>query len=502
MTSSIQARIRFLICAGMTVFAFSSNLYAQDIYWTPEAKASYEMIRELRIQESLEIIKLQAITFPENLIWPYLEDYALFMKIFVREDLKEIPGFLDKSTDRVDRVSAVPESNPMSLMCQAQMHLHQCALRLQQNQVVAAATDINRAFKLLKKNQKSYPDDYANLRLYASLKIIFGSIPDQYRWLVSMVSSLRGTIDEGIADLNNIIQNSDPVNNIYYKETVLMAALAEGRINNKPVRGLELITSNFGKIPENKLVQYVMASLYIANGENDAAIKTLTLHAGAPTSERLPYLDFLLGKCKLSRGDEDADIYFKNFLLFHKGVHFIKEAHQKLGWYHLMRGDRNSYFDHMQLVKLKGKDETDEDKQALREAATSEVPHPDLLRGRLFLDGGYYEKAGNVLNEKLYKSLTHRAHRLEYLYRKGRLLHAQRSYAEALHYYNLTIRTGEYEPYYYACSAAYHAGLIHETLGSEEAAERYYLICLQTQPESYATSLHQKARTGLSRMGR
>lgn len=500
MISYIQARIRSIVCAGMMVMAFA--LQGQDIYWTPEAKASYELIRELRIQESLDIIRLQAITFPENLIWPYLEDYASFMKIFIREDIKEIPDFLDRSADRLDRVSTVSETNPLSLMCQAQMLLHQCALRLQQNQITSAATDMNRAFKYLKKNQKLYPDDFANLRLYASLKIIFGSIPDQYRWLISMVSSLSGTIDEGIADFNNIIQNSDPVNNIFYKETVLMAALAEGRINNHPERGIELLLTHFGKVPENKLVQYVMASLYITDGQNDAAIRVLTAEAGAPSSEKLPYLDFLLGKCKLARGDEDADIYFKNFLLFHKGVHFIKEAHQKLGWYNLMRGNRDNYFDHMQLVRVKGNDETDEDKQALREAVKKEVPHPDLLRGRLYLDGGYYEKAGNVLNEKLYKTLTHRAHRLEYLYRKGRLLHAQHLHAEALHYYNLTIRTGQYEPYYYACSAAYHAGLIHETLGSEEAAERYYLICLQTQPETYSTSLHQKARTGLSRMGR
>ena len=156
----------------------------------------------------------------------------------------------------------------------------------------------------------------------------------------------------------------------------------------------------------------------------------------------------------------------------------------------------------MQLILIKGKNETDSDKQALQEAERQEVPHPELLRARLLFDGGYYEKASGILNETLYKTLTHRAHRLEYLYRKGRLLHELKSHAEAIHYYTLTIRAGEHEPYYYACSAALHCGMIHESLGSEGAAERYYLICLQINPESYATSLHQKARTGLSRMGR
>ena len=190
----------------------------------------------------------------------------------------------------------------------------------------------------------------------------------------------------------------------------------------------------------------------------------------------------------------------KNFLLFHKGSHFIKEAHQKLAWYNLLRGDRENYFDHMQLILIKGSEDTDGDHQAQQEAEKNEVPHPELLRSRLLIDGGYYERASGILDEALYKTLTHRAHRLEYLYRKGRLLHALKSYAEALHYYSLTIRSGEHEPYYYACSAAYYSGLIHESLGSEGAAERYYLICLQINPDTYATSLHQKARTGLSRM--
>ena len=496
-----SGRIRYLVCVWLLV-AIGYVHSQEDIYWTTEATASYELLSDLRIDEALNIIRLQAITHPENLIWPYLQDYGLFLQIFIREDVKQVSAFLESSAERIDRVSVVPESNPMSLMCQAQMYIHQAALRMQQNQLAASASDINRAFKLLKKNQKLYPDDYANLRLYASLKIAFGAIPDQYRWLISMVTSLSGTIDEGIRELNLIVKESDPETNIYYKEAVLMTALAQARLNNRPLQAVELMNEHFGKNPANKVIQYVMANVQIAANKNDDAIRTLVQTAGVASAERLPFLDFMLGKCKLYKGDDDADIYFKNFLLFHKGIHFIKEAHQKLAWYSLVKGDRESYFEHMRLILIKGANDTDADQQAMREAEMKEVPHPELLKSRLYLDGGYYEKVGSILTETLYKTLTHRAHRLEYLYRKGRLLHAQKSYAEALHYYNLTIRAGEAEPYYYACSAALHSGLIHEGLGSEGAAERYYLICLQINPKSYATSLHQQARTGLSRMGR
>jgi tetratricopeptide (TPR) repeat protein len=186
--------------------------------------------------------------------------------------------------------------------------------------------------------------------------------------------------------------------------------------------------------------------------------------------------------------------------LLTKGHNFIKEAYQKLAWESLLRENRDSYFDYMQLVLIKGAEHTDEDQQAMREAKTMEIPHPLLLKCRLLFDGGYYEKASALLNNDLYENLTHRKHRLQYLYRKGRVLHALKSYAQALHYYSLTITAGKDEPYYYACSAALQSGLIHEALGSEGAAIRYYEICLQINPETYATGLHQKARMGMSRM--
>lgn len=500
MGNRVQAQIRLLISAWIFICApvFAHAQY--DIYWTVEAKTAYGLLQELRIDESLNITRLQKITHPDNMIWPYLEDYAMFLEVFTLEDLKEAPAYLESSAVRLDQLSIIDEGNPLSMMMQAQMLLHQCAIRMQLNQLVAAASDLNKAFRMLKKNQKRHPDDLANLRLYAAIKVAFGAIPDEYRWLVSMVSSLEGSIDEGLSDLHKILRESTPDNNLYHSETVLLTALAEGKLNNKPAEGIALLHRFFGKNPINRLEQYVLALLTIDHGDTDDAIRILSYAEIPATALRIPFMDFMLGKSRLNRGDDNADEPIKEFLVLTKGHHYIKEAYQKLAWHSLLHDDRDSYFDYMQLVLVKGADYTDEDKQALREAKTMEIPHPQLLQCRLLFDGGYYEKASQILTEDFYNALTHRKHRLQYLYRKGRVLHALKSYAEALHYYSLTITAGRDEPYYYACSAALQCGIIHETLGSEGAAARYYQICLQIHPETYATGLHQKARMGLNRM--
>jgi tetratricopeptide (TPR) repeat protein len=491
--------MKTLLCAW--IFFCSLSASATEMYWTPEARNAYALISALRVDEGITIIRLQSITHPENHIWPYLEDYGEFLRIFVQEDLRKIPEYMKASALRLERLASVPETNPISLMAQGQILLHQCAMHMQQGQFVGAATDINKAFKLLRKNQKLHPGDVANLRLYASLKVAFGAVPDQYRWLVSIITSLSGTIDEGLGELYTILKSTTPSNNIFFEETVLYTALAEGRLNNQPQKALQLLYTHFGKVPQTKTQQYLMANLLIASGNNDGAITMLTKEAGTAGSVRIPFLDFMVGECKLFRGDADADVYFKNFLTHHKGKHFIKEAYQKLAWHALLKGDRDGYFRQMQQILIKGVSTTDEDQQAMLEAETHATPHPVLLRSRLYYDGGYYDKALLQLTDALYATLNQQAHRLEYLYRKGRILQAQKRNAEALHYLALTISTGQFEKYYFACSAALQCGIIHEMMGSDPTARKFYLMCLDMTPETYSTSLHQKARIGLNRIG-
>lgn len=500
MISPIPATRKLLIASGLWIVSICFG-FSQDIYWTDEAKEAYSLVNDLRIDEGLSIIRLQAITYPDNEIWDYLEDYALFMEIFVQEDLRSIAAYMEASTTRLDKLTLLPETNPLSLMVQAQINLHHCALHLQQSQFLTAANDINKAFKLLKKNQKEFPGDLYNLRLYASLKVAFGAIPDQYRWLVSMVTSLSGSIEEGLKELHHILNISNPKTNVYYNETVLITAIAEGRLNNKPEAGLQLLNEHFGKSNLTGLVQFITANLMIETGNNDGAIRVLQQPKVYASATPIPFMDFMLGECKLFRGDADADMDFKNFLVLHKGKHYIKEAHQKLAWYCLLKGDRPGYFNHMQLILIKGASTTDEDQQALAEAESHDTPHPILLRARLYYDGGYYEQALNLLNDELYDRLAQHEHRLEFLYRKGRVLQAKKENAEALHYYSLTIASGQFEPYYYACSAALQSGVIHEGLGSHGAAAKFYYMCLDMTPTTYASSLHQKARMGLNRIG-
>lgn len=492
--SSTVRRILVIWAALPSLFSLS----AQQISWTPEARDAHHLLTRLRLDEGLTAVRLNRYLQPDNLIWTFLEDYGEFLSVFTQEDLRRMPAFFAASDARLEALESLPETNPLSLMAQAQVSLHHAALHLQQGEFISAGTDINRGFKLLKRNQRQFPGDVANLRLYAALKAAFGAVPDQYRWLIAMLTSLTGTIDEGLGELHRILDNSTPAENPFYHETVLFTALAEGKLHRRPEEALQLLIRHFGDTPPDKGTQFVMARLLKVAGKNDEAIRILSLSLPGP---QIPYLSFLLGQCKMYRGDSDAREAFEAFLRQHQGKHYIKEAYQKLAWLALLRHDQPGYVRNMQEVLLRGSATTDEDKQALREAEYHETPHPLLLQARLAYDGGYYARALDHLTDEAYKTLHQLVHRLEFLYRKGRVFQARQQDAEALHYFHLAINIGRYDSSYFACSSALQCGLIHENLGHREQAATYYKMCLDFAPDTYSTGLHQEAEMGLNRLG-
>ncbi|HJW29613.1 MAG TPA: hypothetical protein VJ508_10235, partial [Saprospiraceae bacterium] len=112
MIAAIRTRLKFILCAGLWCSWLCSSYGQDDMYWTEEAKGAYTLISNLRIDEGLNIIRLQAITFPDNHIWPYLEDYATFLQIFLQEDLRSVSAYMEASNERLEELALVPESNP------------------------------------------------------------------------------------------------------------------------------------------------------------------------------------------------------------------------------------------------------------------------------------------------------------------------------------------------------------------------------------------------------
>jgi tetratricopeptide (TPR) repeat protein len=141
------------------------------------------------------------------------------------------------------------------------------------------------------------------------------------------------------------------------------------------------------------------------------------------------------------------------------------------------------------------------DKQAAREARNSKLPSKELLKARLFFDGGYYGKSREMLF-KANRSFNQMSEdqKLEYNYRMGRVFHALENYPEAILYYKKTWTEGATSPLYFAANAALLAGEINELTLNYEEALRLYKLCLSIDPEEYRMGIHAKAKAGINRL--
>lgn len=492
----------FRICLILVCLLAISPLFSNVTYYefTPLAREAYEKSLSLRFEEAEKLLGEIRQNDPHNMVVYHVENYIDFFKLYLCEDQQAYKEFKAAKNDRISNIQAGDTSSPYYLFAQADMRLHWALIYFRFGEYLTAFSQVSKAHKLLKRNIKLFPDFMPNHKDMGILHAMVGTIPDSYKWGIKLLSGLEGTIPQGRREIEKVLAYAKQNDFIFEKETLALYAFLLMHLDNQEAKAWEAIQSG-GLAPEkNPLHCFVMANIAMRTGHNDLAITILSRKPKGTQFFPFPYLDYMLGLAKLRRLDQDADKPLKKFLARFQGRHFIKEAYQKLAWHELIHGNPKGYEQHMASCLIEGNDEAGGDKNALREAQQGVLPEASLIQARLLFDGGYYQKAKNVLLQQDIATFCTHASQLEYAYRLGRVMHGLRDYPAALSYYDRTINSGRFEPYFFACNAALQAGLIYEQLGDFSQAKAYFETCLELNPDEYRTGLHQKAKSGLARM--
>jgi tetratricopeptide (TPR) repeat protein len=210
----------------------------------------------------------------------------------------------------------------------------------------------------------------------------------------------------------------------------------------------------------------------------------------------------MLGNAKLNKLDVSADLYLKKFLSENKGRSYQKEANRKLAWFYLINDRPDLYKKYMQQV-LEIKDApTDEDKSAQREAEQHILPNKSLLKARVLTDGGYPNKALEIINAINLNNLISKRDQIEYYYRKARILQELQLNSEAIRFYLLTIQKGEKYNYYFAANACNKLAYLLEVQQKRDNAIRYYTKAIGLEKDEYQNSINAEAKAGLNRLGK
>ncbi|MEQ1747006.1 MAG: hypothetical protein ABMA02_16365 [Saprospiraceae bacterium] len=500
MVFSRRILFAFLVRAGCCwpLFLAAPALATGPFEFSALARDAYRKAFSLRFGEAATALAELRKREPNNHIAPLVENHLDFMTVLVNDDRAEYARLAKNMEPRLARLSHGDRKSPWYLFSQAEVRLQWAVLHGKHNAYLSAMSDIKQAYALLEQNLREHPGFAPNLKSIGIIHALVGAVPEEYRWTIRAMSGISGTVEQGMRELREALAQAQKNDFVFEDETRVACAFLQINLANERAEAWKIISSGRLEPAKNPVAAFAMASLAMRTGRNDEAVRLLEACPEGGAYHPFPYRHYLLGMAKLHRLDPDADKPLLAFLKNFKGENGIKEAYQKLAWHQMAKGDEVGYQKYMSLLKSKGNDRSEADKAALEEARRGEVPDARLLRARLLFDGGYYQRASDLLHDATGSYSGKLALELEY--RLGRIAHELGKTEEAERLYEQTIEKGGKSPAHFACNAALQLGLLYEGKGNAAKAKAAYERCIDLEPEDYRASLHAKAKAGLARL--
>ena len=476
-------------------FFISLQVYAQSFEYNERCRTAYQTLFKLKINEGNQLLFKEKQQNKENLMPYFLENYADFLTLYISDDATLYKRLLPKREQRLDILAKGDPKSPFYLYTQANLHLQWAFIKVKFGDYFSSIWDVKKAYSLLKTNQKKFPDFEPNLKDLALLNTLFGAIPDKYKFGAKLLG-LKGDIEQGLKEFSSLFK--DP-NMLFREEATIMYTMLLLHLGKDNEGAWNTLTHMNLSLGDNLLNYYIRATVAHYTGKNDEVIRILSARPGSDDYYPFPFLDYMIGNAKLNRLDTDADNYLKDFLKDYKGKDYIKETYRKLAWYWLINHRKDLYLAYIKLVATKGSTSTDEDKAAEKEALTKDVPQINLLKARLLSDGGYYYNALKQLASTSIKNLNTQD-KLEYYYRKARILDDMGKPTEAVPLYIWTIEHANNSSSYFAPNACIKLGYYFEKMHNNNKATFYYKQALTYSNYEYKNSIDAQAKAGLNRL--
>jgi len=488
-------------------FLFFIHITVAQYAFNEPCQHALRHILSLQFKDAGNILNSEKKRDRNNLIPVYLENYIDFLTLYIGEERIQFEEFSTNKQNRIDLLEKGDKKSPFYRFCLAEVNLQWALSRLKFGDYIAAALEMQKANQLLMENQKLFPAFLLNKMGLGLICLLAATVPDNYRWIVHLMG-IDGSIETGITRIRKITDynGQDKFISMFKPEAffyLVTTALDLYKDKQEALHEIDLFKSEQDNrlLCETPLMTYITARILMRNGLNDRALEVLQRRTSDGKACPFYFLYYMEGMCRLNRLDLSAKDHFQYYIDHFKGLNYIKAAYQKLAWIAALTGDTAKYFETIQVLRIKGAFIVDEDKQAWTEMDVWTFPSVVLLRTRLLVDGGYYEKAlSELLNNSLKRIVKTRKDFIEYTYLLARIYHEKGNIPKALFYYRETIQKGKNEIYCYAAASAFQMGMIFESHGETLKAESCYRQCLSIQTLEYKTSLDLMAKAGLNRL--
>ena len=464
---------------------------------------AFQHILLLKLDSAKMEIEKEKEQHPENRIPFLLSNYVDILSIILHEDEEAFHQYKDLKKKRLEEWRKGPENSPWYLSGQAQIKLQWAFARVLFDEYFTAATEINSAYHLLEENKKLHPDFLVDNMGIGILHAMIGVVPEQYQWAMELFG-LYGSIEQGLEEIK--LQLETDSENVFSKEALFYYTFIRLNLKTDTTRINELLhfyqKDEYAYYVENSPILHFAKAVVLLKKDNDAAITFLEKSPSHHSAISFYYPTFLLGQSLLYRLDADAENFLNKYIENYPGKNFKKTALQRLAWWHFIQSDTIAYREKMQEISYIGAAVLDGDKVAAKESENAEdgyLPNVYLLRSRMLFDGHYFSRALKELNRVDAVDFDTET-RLEFYYRKARILHEMDSITKAETAYLLALQYGADSDRYYAAKSALKLGEIAEQENDFPSAVVYYKKVLDLDFDEYRKGIRAKAKAGLQRV--
>ncbi len=485
-----------LLTLTTLLFLFPTISQAQQFTFSSNCQIAYQEIMALRLKSGMSYIQDEQKSNPSNYLTHLIADYNDLFTIFISESESELNKRLPNKEKRLRMLEKGDPNSPYYLYSQAEVNLHWAIARLKFEQYYKAFWEVRKAYKLLKTNQERFPNFKPNLKSLGIIHAFVGTIPDNYKWGVKILG-LNGEVKQGMREVKSFLDYTKTNKRHFLEETEAIYAFLLIYLDNNPDKAWHIAQ----KLPtdNNLLNAFVKSDIAARTGRGQIAIQALQNRPQGDDYIEFHFLDYFLGTLLLNRLDATAKYPLQRFVNNFGGMHYIKDAYQKLAWHSLLFDNGTSYHSFMKKCQNQGATFVDADKQANKTAKNGKKPKAELLRARLLFDGGHYQRAYNEL-QQLSPNNLQQVHQLEMNYRYGRVCEKLGKKTEAIQYYQASIQAGYQSSEYFGPKSCLQLGLLYEDEGNKEKARTYYKKCFDFSGYEYENSIEQQAKAGLSRI--
>ena len=458
--------------------------------------SAYQRFMEMNVNQGRILLAQEIKSNPKNALPLVLINYEDFISLVFNENPDEYNRRLPLKDKRLALLENTDRNSPYYLFSKALLYFQWSMIQIKYTDYWNAAWDFRKSYFLFQENKKKFPDfPYTDIFLGAQETVI-STIPKGYKW-ISNIMGLKGHMQHGLPLLKSSINNS---NKPFKEEAFLYLVYLKNYIENDIEGASQLIKNHQLDVKKNQLFCFMSANLAL-NNKNAALTESILLNRNKSTDYiPFPMLEYELGDAKLRRLAPDAAFHFQQFIATSKSNFYIKDACMNLAYCYYLQGDMKRANQYKEKIKLIGKTECDADKQAQQFAETGSFPDKDLLKARLMNDGGYNDKALDILQAKTINNFKKENEKLEYIYRLGRIYDELGQDENAMKYYNQAIQMGRHSTEYFASRAALQAGIIVEHKGQRKEALDYFQQVLDMDDHEFKNSIDQRAKAGINRL--